>query len=109
MVSEVPKRGRSKRGWTQKHTKARNERKNERKRAQMQVCKSPQKERIHWKTFAGLQDLGIYRRLADPELDFALGRWWWIVMRSLFFSKQTNRTPRAGTTILQQLPKYKTE
>ena len=22
------------------------------------------------------QDLGIDRRLGDPELDFALGRWW---------------------------------
>ena len=30
------------------------------------------------------QDLGIYRRLGDPELDFALGRWWYIVLRSLW-------------------------
>ena len=22
------------------------------------------------------QDVGIYRRHGDPELDFALGRWW---------------------------------
>ena len=29
------------------------------------------------------QDLGIYSRLGDPELDFALGLWWHIVLRSL--------------------------
>ena len=36
------------------------------------------------------QDLDIYRKLGDPELNFALGQWWYIVLRSL---KKVYRRP----------------
>ena len=41
-----------------------------------QILADPAKAMVEICFSCVFQDLGIYRRLGDPELDFALGRWW---------------------------------